>query len=79
MPDFGYVQLTVPGSSTLSPNPGASDWAGTVPADDTLDGMIVFNGVLGPDVSQIRLTFTKVFGSLNGPDSIAVDIPISSA
>ncbi len=71
LPVFGYCQLTIPGK-TLQPDPAASNWEGTVPAGDELNGTIVFDGPLEAGRINVTIHFTKVFGSLDGPDSIAV-------
>jgi hypothetical protein len=79
MPLFGYTQLTVPGTATLKPDPFAGTWPDNVPAAAGASGVIVFDGVLGPDVTEVTLSFTQIFGTLGGPRSISVDIPIVPA
>ena len=79
MPRLGYTQLTVPGATTLQPDPFAGTWPDKVPAADEAGGVIVFDGVLGPEVTEVRLAFTQIFGTLGGPESISVDIPIVPA
>ncbi|WP_155374142.1 hypothetical protein [Catellatospora vulcania] len=76
LPVFGRAQLTVAGE-TLLPDPGASTWQGTVPAGGEATGVIVFDGVLGPDVDSVRLSFSAIYGSFDTPPNIAVDIPIT--
>lgn len=79
LPLFGNAQLTVPGSTTLAPDPFAGTWTDTVPARGETTGMIVFDGVLGPGVTEVTLSFAQIFGTLSGPQSISVDIPIKPA
>jgi hypothetical protein len=79
LPLFGNAQLTVPGSATLQPDPSVGTWANTVPAGGDMTGTIVFDGVLGPQETQVTLSFTTIYGSLNGPRSMSMDIPISPA
>ncbi|MEU7823929.1 hypothetical protein [Catellatospora sp. NPDC049133] len=75
LPTFGRAQLTAAGE-TLLPDPGASTWPETVPAGGEATGVIVFDGVLGPDVDSVRLSFSVIHGSFDAPPNIAVDIPI---
>ena len=79
MPLYGNAQLTVPGTTTLQPDPITGTWPDKVPAADEAGGVIVFDGVLGPEVTEVRLAFTQIFGTLSGPQSISVDIPIVPA
>ncbi|MFC7247454.1 hypothetical protein ACFQO7_33760 [Catellatospora aurea] len=75
LPTFGRAQLTAAGE-TLLPDPGASTWPETVPAGGEATGVIVFDGVLGPHVDSVRLSFSVIHGSFDAPPNIAVDIPI---
>lgn len=75
LPTFGRAQLTAAGE-TLLPDPGASTWPETVPAGGEATGVIVFDGVLAPDVDSVRLSFSVIHGSFDAPPNIAVDIPI---
>ncbi|GAA1409516.1 hypothetical protein ACFQZ4_21075 [Catellatospora coxensis] len=75
LPTFGRAQLTAAGE-TLLPDPGASTWPETVPAGGEATGVIVFDGVLGPDVDSVRLSFSVIHGSFDAPPNIAVDIPV---
>ncbi|GAB4049172.1 hypothetical protein [Catellatospora paridis] len=75
LPTFGRAQLTAAGE-TLLPDPGASTWPETVPAGGEATGVIVFDGVLGPDTDSVRLSFSIIHGSFDAPPNIAVDIPL---
>ncbi|MEU8007032.1 hypothetical protein AB0B66_38215 [Catellatospora sp. NPDC049111] len=75
LPTFGRAQLTAAGE-TLLPDPGASTWPETVPAGGEATGVIVFDGVLGPGVDSVRLSFSVIHGSFDAPPNIAVDIPV---
>jgi len=79
LPLFGSAQLAVPGAATLEPDPFAGTWAETVPAGGETTGTIVFDGVLGPQEMSVTLSFTQIYGSLNGPRSMSMEIPISPA
>lgn len=74
LPDFGGVQLTIPGD-TLQPDPAAGDWPRTVPAGGEATGTIVFDGVLPDGPAEITLAFTQIFGSFE-LTHIAVTIPV---
>ncbi|GAA1617856.1 hypothetical protein [Catellatospora bangladeshensis] len=76
LPVFGRAQLTAPGR-TLQPDPAAGDWPQTVPADGEATGTIVFDGVLGPEVTEVRLSFSVIHGSFDAPPNIAVTIPLT--
>ncbi|MEV4416363.1 hypothetical protein [Catellatospora sp. NPDC049609] len=76
LPVFGRAQLTAPGR-TLQPDPAAGDWPETVPADGEATGTIVFDGVLGSEITEVRLSFSVIHGSFDAPPNIAVDIPLS--
>lgn len=76
LPVFGRAQLTAP-DRTLTPDPAAGDWPETVPADGEATGTIVFDGVLGPDVTEVRLSFSVIHGSFNAPPNIAITIPLT--
>ncbi len=79
MPLFGSAQLTVPGAATLEPDPFAGTWSETIPAGGEATGTIVFDGVLGPGEFSVTLSFTQIYGPLNGPRSLSMEIPISPA
>ncbi|BCJ71090.1 hypothetical protein CS0771_06340 [Catellatospora sp. IY07-71] len=76
LPVFGRAQLTAP-DRTLTPDPAAGDWPETVPADGEATGTIVFDGVLGPEVTEVRLSFSVIHGSFAAPPNIAVTIPLT--
>ncbi len=76
LPVFGRAQLTAP-DRTLQPDPAAGDWPETVPADGEATGTIVFDGVLGPEVTEVRLSFSIIHGSFAAPPNIAVTIPLT--
>jgi hypothetical protein len=78
LPVYSNALLDVPGASTLNADPAAGTFGGTVPARGQTTGTIVFDGVLGAGVTKVTLSFAHVQGSLNGPNSIAVDIPIAA-
>jgi hypothetical protein len=71
------VQFAAPGTSTMQPDPSASDWTAQVPSNGEISGMIVFDGTIPSDARTARLTFTQIFGSLKGPRSIAVEISLN--
>jgi hypothetical protein len=78
LPVYSNALLDVPGANTFNADPAASSFGGTVPARGQTTGAIVFDGVLGAGVTRVTLSFAHVQGSLNGPASIAVNIPISA-
>jgi hypothetical protein len=77
LPVYSNAQLDVPGANTLNADPAASSFGGTVPARGQTTGTIVFDGILGAGVTRVTLSFAHVQGSLNGPESISVSVPIS--
>jgi hypothetical protein len=77
LPVYANALLDVPGTNTLNADPAASSFGGTVPARGQTTGAIVFDGVLGAAVTRVTLSFAHVQGSLDGPESISVSIPIS--
>jgi hypothetical protein len=79
LPVYSNALLDVPGANTLNADPAASSFGGTVPARGQTTGAVVFDGVLGAGVTRVTLSFAHVQGSLNGPESIAVNVPISAA
>jgi hypothetical protein len=79
LPLFGSAQLTVPGAATLQPDPFVGTWTETIPAEGEATGTIVFDGVLGPEERSVFLSFTQIYGSLDGPRSISMEIPIAAA
>jgi hypothetical protein len=78
LPVYSNAQLDVPGVSTFDADPAAGTFKGTVPAHGEATGTIVFDGVIGAGVTRVTLSFANVMGSLDGPGSIAVEIPISA-
>jgi len=78
LPVYSNALLGVPGADTLNADPAAGTFGGTVQARGQATGTIVFDGVLGAGVTHITLSFAHIFGSLSGPDNIAVNIPISA-
>ncbi len=79
LPVYSNAQLDVPGASTLSADPAAGTFQGTVPAHGQVSGTVVFDGVPGAAVTRVTLSFATVMGSLDGPRSIAVEVPISAS
>jgi hypothetical protein len=77
LPDFGSAELAIPGAKTLKPDPAAGDWTQQVPAGDETSGTIVFDGVIGAGVTTVKLHFTHVYGPLDGPRSISVEITLN--
>jgi hypothetical protein len=77
LPIFMSAQLAVEGSDTMQADPAASKWPTQVPAGDEISGKIVFDGTIGPDAKTATLTFAQVMGSLDGPRSISVEIPLN--
>jgi hypothetical protein len=78
LPESGFVQLTT-SDTTLQSDFAAGNWAETVPGGGgKTTGTIVFDGRPPAGSDQVTLTFTQIFGSLGGPDSIAVTIPLTS-
>jgi hypothetical protein len=79
IPVYHNAQLTVPGANSLSADPFAGTWSGPVPAGGESTGTIVFDGVLGPGVTGITLSFSTIFGGFDTPQNISVDISIKPA
>jgi hypothetical protein len=77
LPIFTSAQLAAEGSDTLQADPAASKWPIQVPAGGQISGTIVFDGTVGSDVTTATLTFAQVMGSLDGPRSISVEIPLN--
>jgi hypothetical protein len=78
LPTFGNAHLTTADATfEADPNAGVSDIA-PPPGGTPAFGKIVFDGVLKPGAAEVTLTFTQIFGSLRGPQTISVKIPISA-
>jgi hypothetical protein len=77
LPVFGNTSLTVPGRTSLGGDPRTSDWNETVPARGEMTGVLVFKSIPGT-TSRVRLSFNTVFGRLQGPSGISVDIPLAT-
>jgi hypothetical protein len=78
LPVYSNALLDVDGANTFNADPAAGTFGGTVPARGKATGTIVFDGVLEPGAAHVTLSFAHIFGSLNGPDNIAVVIPIAA-
>jgi hypothetical protein len=66
----------VPGRTSLGGDPRTSDWNQTVPAGGEMTGVLVFKQVPA-NTPSITLSFNTVFGRLQGPRGISVQIPLS--
>jgi hypothetical protein len=78
LPVFANALLEVPGVNTFNADPAAGTFSGTVPAGGNVTGTIVFDGVLGNGAMRVTLSFAQVYGSLGGPDHVAVVISIAA-
>jgi len=78
LPVYANALLDVPGANTLNADPAAGTFGGTVPSGGRTTGTIVFDGVPSPGVTRLTLSFAHIFGSLSGPDNIAISVAISS-
>jgi hypothetical protein len=72
---FQNAQLTLPGA-TLSADPAATEWP-TVPPNGEATGTLVFDGVLPPDATEVTLSFSRIYGGLDGPRNISVHIQLN--
>jgi hypothetical protein len=77
LPVYGNTSLTVPGRTSLGGDPRTSDWNETVPARGETTGVLVFKSIPGT-TSGVRLSFNTVFGRLQGPSGISVDIKLAT-
>jgi hypothetical protein len=76
LPVFGNTSLTVPGRTSLGGDPRTSDWNDTVPPGGEMTGILVFRGVPA-DTRQMVLNFNRVYGRLDGPAGVSVQIRLS--
>ncbi|MGH3647650.1 MAG: hypothetical protein ACRDTM_10830, partial [Micromonosporaceae bacterium] len=82
LPLFGNCVFTGADGRTLEADPmrtqlARDGWSDTVPSGVPHRGVIVFPGGIGP--GEASLTFSTVFGTLHGPNSVTVrGIPISA-
>jgi hypothetical protein len=78
LPTFGNALLTT-GDATFQADPHAGASSITAPPGGTPGfGKVVFDGVLKPGAAEVTLTFSHIFGSLRGPQTISVKIRISA-
>jgi hypothetical protein len=78
LPTFGYALLTTADATfQADPHAGVSDIT-ALPGGTPGFGKVVFDGVLKPGAAEVTLTFSQIFGSVRGPQSISVKIPISA-
>jgi hypothetical protein len=77
LPTFGYALLTT-ADATFKADPHAGVSSITAPPGGTPGfGKVVFDGVLKPGAAEVTLTFSHIFGTLRGPQTISVKIPIA--
>ncbi len=76
LPIYGNTSLTVPGHTSPGGDPFTSDWNQVVPAGGETTGILVFRSVPN-DTASVTLTFATIFGRLDGPQGISVEIPLA--
>lgn len=76
LPIYKNASLTVPGRTSPGGDPFTSDWNETVPAGGQMTGILVFRSI-PDDTAGITLSFATIFGRLDGPQGINVEIPLS--
>ncbi|MFI5913161.1 hypothetical protein [Dactylosporangium sp. NPDC051541] len=79
LPVFNNAQLNVVGADTLNADPASSTFSGTVAAKGQASGTVTFDGALPAGATKATLSFAHVQGSLKGPNSISVDIPLTAS
>lgn len=76
LPVYGNSHLTIPGETSRGGDAMTSKWDETVPPSGELTGYVVFRGDLPADTTEVKLSFSTIFGTLGEPRSISVTIPI---
>jgi hypothetical protein len=77
LPTFGNAVLTTADASFKADPHAGVDSITASPGGTPGFGKIVFDGVLNPGAAEVTLTFGQIFGSLRGPQTISVKIPIT--